>query len=104
MSKEFKPKTIAEYERENSELRIQIDMLMTTIGTLTATVKSLNCGIESLSAENKKLHTDNAKLNEKLDKLIEMVGKNSNNSSKPPSSDGYTKPAPKSLREKSDPA
>ena len=97
MSKEIKPKTIAEYERENSEQRIQIAMLTTTIGTLTATVESLNCAIESLSGENKKL-------NEKLDKLMEMVGKNSNNSSKPPSSDGYTKPAPKSLREKSDPA
>ena len=102
MSKEIKPKTIAEYERETTEQRIQIAMLMTTIGTLTATVKSLNCTTESLYLENKKLHADNAKLNEKLDKLIEMVGKNSNNSSKPPSSDGYTKPAPKSLREKSD--
>ena len=102
MSKEIKPKTMAEYERENSELRIQIDMLMTTIETLAITVKSLNCAIDSLSTENKKLHIDNRNLNEKLDKLIDMVGKNSNNSSKPPSSDGYTKPAPKSLREKSD--
>ena len=102
MSKEIKPKTIAEYERETTEQRIQIAMLMTTIGTLTATVKSLNCTTESLYLENKKLHADNAKLNEKMDKLMEMVGKNSNNSSKPPSSDGYTKPAPKSLREKSD--
>jgi hypothetical protein len=33
--------------------------------------------------------------------LKRQIGQNSSNSSKPPSSDGYKKPTPKSLREKS---
>lgn len=37
----------------------------------------------------------------RLQALEARVAQNSNNSSKPPSSDGYTKPAPKSLRKKS---
>ena len=36
--------------------------------------------------------------NEKIGELTERLNKNSQNSSKPPSSDGYSKPAPKSLR------
>lgn len=40
-------------------------------------------------------------LKKKIAELENQLNKNSNNSSKPPSSDGYAKPAPKSLREKS---
>lgn len=50
--------------------------------------------IETLKAEV-------ASLKETIANLIAMVGQNSRNSSKPPSSDGYAKPSPKSLREKS---
>ena len=39
-----------------------------------------------------------AQLNQMIQELREQLNKNSKNSSKPPSNDGYKKPAPKSLR------
>ena len=42
-----------------------------------------------------------ARLNQTIQELKEQLNKNSKNSSKPPSSDGYKKPAPKSLRKPS---
>lgn len=42
-----------------------------------------------------------AKLNQTIQELKEQLNKNSRNSSKPPSSDGFKKPAPKSLRKPS---
>jgi transposase len=39
-------------------------------------------------------------LEERIKKLEDQLSKNSNNSSKPPSSDGFNKPNPKSLRQK----
>ncbi len=39
-----------------------------------------------------------AQLNQTIQELKEQLNKNSKNSSKPPSSDGFKKPAPKSLR------
>ena len=39
-------------------------------------------------------------LQREVQQLKARLAQNSQNSSKPPSSDGYTKPAPKSLREK----
>jgi len=41
-----------------------------------------------------------ARLEERIKKLEDQVNKNSRNSSKPPSTDGFKKPQPKSLREK----
>lgn len=39
-----------------------------------------------------------AQRNQTIQELKEQMNKNSKNSSKPPSSDGFKKPAPKSLR------
>jgi len=57
-----------------------------TIDVLTQQVSSLTKQVDSLTVEVKILKG--------------KLAKNSNNSSKPPSSDGYSKPAPKSLRKK----
>ena len=63
--------------------------------------------IESLMKQNQmqleqieKLNQTIAELNATIKELREQLNKNSGNSSKPPSSDGFKK-APKSLREKS---
>ena len=53
---------------------------------LTKTVNLLVCRVNELTA--------------KVEKLEQQIAKNSSNSSKPPSSDGYQKPSPKSLRKK----
>ena len=56
--------------------------------------------INSLTTENKILQAENKKLQDEVTMLTDKLSKNSSNSSKPPSSDGYDKPAPKSMREK----
>lgn len=69
-------------------LRALVENLTAQNNELTQTVSSLNATIEQLTATIKELQ--------------EKKNKNSRNSSKPPSSDGYEKPpAPKSLRKKS---
>lgn len=63
------------------------EQLMQQISSLTATIDAQTDLI--------------AKLNQTIQELKEQINKNSKNSSKPPSSDGYKKPAPKSLRKSS---
>jgi transposase len=53
------------------------------------------------AAEIETLKKQNADSDKRIKELENQLSKNSNNSSKPPSSDGYAKPAPKSLRKKS---
>lgn len=51
----------------------------------------------SLLKQNERLTATIAELNQTIQELREQLNNNSQNSSKPPSSDGYKKPAPKSL-------
>ena len=57
--------------------------------------------IATLKAIIEKQAQQIAQLMERVDGLTAMLKKNSRNSSMPPSSDGYKKPAPASIREKS---
>ena len=72
----------------------QNEQLIRIISSLTQTIHNLQ---KALSEQRE----TNAKLLETIAELQEQLNKNSRNSSMPPSSDGYKKPAPKSLRQTS---
>ena len=72
--------TYAEVVADNTALRVQLDAFATRLA--------------ALESANLTLSADNLQLRARL-------GMNSRNSSKPPSSDGYAKPAPKSRRVRS---
>ncbi|WP_238475927.1 DUF6444 domain-containing protein [Clostridium manihotivorum] len=71
-----------------------LTQVMSVIRELTNEIKSLNSQVETLSKDNKALSN-------RVKSLESQVNKNSNNSSKPPSSDGFKKKT-KSLRVKTD--
>ena len=68
--------------------------LLQQVNSLTSTVDSLNA---TINAQTQLI----AQLNQTIQELKEQLNKNSTNSSKPPSSDVFKKPAPKSLRKPS---
>jgi len=71
-----------------------IEHLLMQVNTLNASLNSLQQSFDAQTA----LITQ---LNQTIQELKEQLNKNSKNSSKPPSSDGFKKPAPKSLRKPS---
>ncbi|MFQ6823360.1 MAG: DUF6444 domain-containing protein [Agathobacter sp.] len=71
-----------------------IKQLLQQVNSLTSTVDSLNATINTQTQLI-------VQLNQTIQELKEQLNKNSKNSSKPPSSDGYKKTAPKSLRKPS---
>lgn len=80
--------TIASLNQLVKELRWNIDESNRNAAVLVETIHKMQQTIDGL--------------NEKIARLEEQLHKNSKNSSKPPSSDGYSKPpAPKSLRKTS---
>ena len=68
-----------------------IEQLLMQVNSLTIALNSLQ---QSFDAQTALV----ANLNQTIQELKEQLNKNSKNSSKPPSSDGFKKPAPKSLR------
>jgi len=56
--------------------------------------------IPLIEEQQLRLETENQHLHEQVRDLKQQLAKNSHNSSKPPSTDGFKKPSPKSLRKK----
>ena len=71
------------------------------IKQLLMQVNSLKMALNSLQQSFDAQTALIAQLNQTIQELKERLNKNSKNSSKPPSSDGFKKPAPKSLRKSS---
>lgn len=78
-----------------------IKQLLQQIDSLTSTIVFLNTTVDSLNGTVDAQARLIAQLNQTMQELKERFNKSSKNSSKLPSSDGYKKPASKSLRKPS---
>jgi len=95
-------------EKRNEELLKQIAEQTETIASLHRTIDALNDTIGKLHQTNSGLSETISELHKTIEDLkltvvglTAKLGMNSRNSSKPPSTDGFDKPAPKSLRKAS---
>jgi transposase len=76
----------------------KLDYLIDTVTRQTKTIENQTSVIGQLRSEILKKDTKLAEKDFIINKLKEQLGMNSQNSSTPPSTDGFKKPAPKSLR------
>jgi len=90
----------------NRDIEIKLDLLINTINSQTLAIEKQTKIIENQSMLIQQLKSDiEAKtaevdaLQAKNSALMEQLGMNSKNSSKPPSTDGFQKPKPKSMRQ-----
>ena len=88
-------------KKRTAVLQQKIDEQSETISNLRRVIAELNETIDSLRLAVSESNQANAELNQTIKDLTEKLGMNSGNSSKPPSSDGFNKPSPKSLRKPS---
>ena len=94
--------TQEEVLKENNELKQRIASMSKTIDAMSKTLEVMAASSEKQAQTIEELHHTIAQLVQTIEDLKEQLGKNSKNSSKPPSSDGLTKtPSPKSLRKSS---
>lgn len=94
--------TIRRLHDANAQLQETVNALNILVEDLQKAVDDSNQNIISLTETIRNMQQTIDGLNKQIAELKESKHKNSKNSSKPPSSDGYSKPpAPKSLRETS---
>ena len=86
---------LAELRAQNAELRLTCQLL----GERTEALRECD---QRRAAENAALRERNRLLSEEVAELRRRVGQNPRNSHRPPSSEGYAKPAPRSRRERTD--
>ena len=86
------------FTTENQKLRGEIQDLKAEIRSMSERVSALEKENQEISAQNIALSQENALKDAQINALKERLGQNSKNSSKPPSSDGYAKPAPKNRK------
>ena len=90
--------TYAELTELVGVLSRQLSVLNNKFSAIEGKVSALEEINQTLTVEVVALRTENAALRARVVELEALVASNSKNSSKPPSSDGLAKPAPKSLR------
>jgi transposase len=100
---------LAELRAVNAELRRghvllteQVSMQQELIDTQQAALQTLTEQGQALTEVRGLLEKENRLLRERVAELERRLGQNPRNSSKPPSSEGYEKPAPRSRREVTD--
>lgn len=79
----------------------KLDRLIDTVDRQTRTIENQTETIENQTSVINQLRSEVQEKDDIINNLKEQLGMNSQNSSKPPSTDGFKKPAPKSLRKPS---
>jgi transposase len=93
---------VARLRAELGELRAQNAELRRACQLFTERVEALEGWDRRRAEENKALREENRLLRERVAEMERRLGQTPRNSHKPPSSEGYEKPAPRSRRERTD--